>query len=138
MKLSTALVEVVNLAEITLILTKLGGLVFRPEADIEGVDFLVKSPRGEFFSCQLKSKCVVEKRKYGGRNIWMVFPGKGKPMKRDWYFIEHDLLFDHLKKKHGSATKWRHATRGEYWVKNVTNELAAELETRRIHSHTDA
>lgn len=138
MKISTSLVEVVNRSEIALILTKLGGMVFRPEADVGGVDFVVKSPQGEFFSCQLKSKCVVEKRKYGGRNIWMVFPGKGEPMKRDWYFIEHDLLFEHLKRRHGKAPKWKHVNKGEYWVTNVTKELALELSNRRVHSHKDS
>ena len=128
-------VEVLNRYEISLVLTKLGGLVFEPDADVDGVDFAVKSPEGKFFSCQLKSRCTVEKKRYGGRDIWMVFPGAGEPMKRDWYFIEHDLLFKHLKKKHGKAPKWNHETRGEYWVTNVTRELEQELRTRRVYRH---
>ena len=76
MKLSTALVEVVNLAEITLILTKLGGLVFRPEADIEGVDFLVKSPRGEFSPANSKVSVSLRKENTVGETSGWCSPAR--------------------------------------------------------------
>jgi len=70
--------EAINRCEVTIHLLQKGYMVFRPEADVDGVDFVVRTPAGKYLSCQQKSRCIVQPEKYGGKGIWMIFPGKGK------------------------------------------------------------
>lgn len=76
MKRSTLLTEAQNLAEITALLLSQDYMVYRPEADIDGVDIVLKKPDGELIKCQLKGRCHVETKKYGGKKLWMLFPKK--------------------------------------------------------------
>jgi hypothetical protein len=135
---SSAVTEAINQCEVTIYLLKKGYMVFRPEADVDGVDFVVRTPEGKHLPCQLKSRCIVQHDKYGGRGIWMIFPGTGKPLHRDWYLIEHDRLFSIQKKKHGNAPNWKHKTMGEYWSEAVGKLLAEQLSKYLIHSATSS
>ena len=81
-------------------------MVYRPEADVGGVDFLLASPYGMTYKCQLKSRAFVHWNKYGDKGLHMVFPGKGDAGAREWYLVPHDELFQLLKSKHGHAPMW--------------------------------
>lgn len=126
--------EAINLNEVSSLLMQRGYMVYRPEADVGGVDFLVGSPYGVVQKCQLKSRAFVQWGKYGARGIHMVFPGQGEAGAREWYLIPHDKLFDILKGKHGDAPKWDHPVHGEYWHCPVSKDLAGELEGHAINN----
>lgn len=131
-----AVTEAINRSEVTIYLLQKGYMLSRPEADINGVDLVVRTPDGLYIACQLKSRCLVQPKKYGSRGIWMIFPGKGEPLKRDWYLIEHDRLLKILKRKHGGAPKWKNSKEGEYWHEQVGAKLADELKGYLLHSVT--
>lgn len=133
---SSAVTEAINRCEVTIHLLQKGYMVFRPEADVDGVDFVVRTPDGKYLPCQLKSRSTVQPKKYGGKGIWMIFPGKGKPLHRDWYLIEHDRLLSIQKKKHGSAPNWNDKAKGEFWTEPVGKLLAEQLAKYLIHSAT--
>lgn len=126
--------EAMNLAEITALLLGRGFMLYRPEADVGGVDFILRTPEDIFLKCQLKGRAYIEKKKYGDRDIWMVFPGKGVAFEREWFLVPHDTLYTILKSKHGSAPQWFHPTQGEYWHTPVSDELANELASYAIKS----
>jgi hypothetical protein len=134
MRNSGEVTEAINRCEVTIHLLQKGYMIFHPEADVDGIDFVLRNPQGKYLPCQLKSRCIVQKDKYGGKGIWMVFPGKGKSLQRDWYLIEHDRLFSLQKKKHGTAPNWRHKTMGEYWSEPVGDSLAKQLSKYLIYS----
>ena len=123
-ELNTKQTEAANLNEVSSKLIELGFMVYRPEADIGGVDFILMEPSGQFLRCQLKSRAFVQKDKYGSKGIVMVFPGQGQRFERDWYLVPHDTLFEILKSKHGHAPKWDHPKFGEYWHCPVSSDLA--------------
>jgi hypothetical protein len=127
-------VEAANLAEVTAILLGKNYMLYRPEADINGIDFLLTDPIDNVLKCQLKSRALIHPNKYGGKNIWMIFPGKGAPFARDWFLIPHDKLHELLKAKHGNASQWHHPTLGEYWHTPVSEELATKLSEYSINS----
>ncbi len=126
--------EAINLAEVTALLLGRGFMLYRPEADVGGIDFLLRTPQDVFLKCQLKGRAYIEKKKYGERDIWMVFPGKGIPFEREWFLVPHDTLYTMLKNKHGSAPQWVHPTHGEYWHTPVSDQLADELSPYAIKS----
>ena len=97
-KSNNQITEAINLNEVTSILLNKGFMLYRPEVDFDGVDFLLKTPLGFIQKCQLKSRAYVEWNRYGGKDIFMVFPGKGDVGNRDWYLIPHDKLFGILNK----------------------------------------
>jgi len=121
------IVEASNRAEICSLLLGRGYMVYHPEADVDGIDFLIATTNGLLQKCQLKSRALVQWKKYGGKNIYMVFPGIGEPMQREWYVVPHDKLFHTLKEIHGSAPKWDHPVYGEYWHAPVSKKLAEIL-----------
>jgi hypothetical protein len=58
----------------------------------------------------MKGRPVVEWQRYGGRDIWMVFPDPlGSQPGRPWFFIKHDELFAWVKNRHGAAQGWAEA-----------------------------
>lgn len=126
-KVSTLVIEAQNLAEITALLLPKNYMIYRPEADIDGVDLVLKTPDKLLIECQLKGRCHVESKKYGQRNIWMLFPGKGSAFHRSWYLIKHDELLKIQRKNHGHAAKWNHPKNGEYWQEEVGIKLAGLL-----------
>ena len=124
------IIEAVNRNEVTAILLSLGYMVYKPEADVDGIDFIIKTPTDNILKCQLKSRSWVEWDRYGGKNIFMIFPGIGEVMKRDWYLVAHDKLFIIQKKQHGHANKW--ANKGGFWHSPVNPKLAELIKDYKI------
>lgn len=111
-KLSSNVIEAANRAEATALLIRAGYRVYRPEADVDGEDLVLRGPNGELRSVQLKGGPYVERRRYGGRSIWMLFPDpRGVIPGRDWFLIPHDTLYERAEEKHGHTAKWSQAWR---------------------------
>jgi hypothetical protein len=101
-------IEAANRAEATALLIRAGYRVYRPEADCDGEDLVVRTPKGKLRAVQLKGRQRVDEKKYGGRSLWMLFPDStfeaGK--ERAWYLVPHDILFKRMKSLHGHAACW--------------------------------
>lgn len=135
--MNTNLIEAQNLNEVSALFLKKKFMIYRPEADIDGIDFIIQTPENSFLKCRLKSRAYVQWNKYGNKNIYMVFPGKGNSFQREWYLVPHDILFEKLKEIHGNAPKWNHPDFGEYWHEPVSTKLAEELKSFSIQSPTN-
>ncbi|MEM7779254.1 MAG: hypothetical protein AAF697_02555 [Pseudomonadota bacterium] len=100
--------EAANRGEVSALLIRLGYQVYRPEADVDGIDLVLRQPFGELIDVQLKSRLTVNKPLYGERNIWMLFPDRpwDANIVRRWFLIPHDKLFGIIKERHGHAAKW--------------------------------
>jgi hypothetical protein len=106
-RLTSNELEAANRAEVAALLIRSGYRVYRPEADVEGEDILLRTPKRLFISVQLKSCLTVNEKKYGERRgIWMLFPnrystpGPDNP-RREWYLVPHEILYARIKKDHG-------------------------------------
>ena len=107
MPLKSNEIEAANRAEATAILIRAGYRVYRPEADVHGEDLVIRPPEGYLRSVQMKGRPVVEWKRYGGKNIWMLFPDpKGLQPGRPWFLVEHDKFFEWVKQRHGTAQGW--------------------------------
>jgi hypothetical protein len=124
-RLSSAEIEAANRAEATALLIRAGYRVYRPEADVQGEDLVIRSPAGVLRPVQLKARPYVDWPRYGGRQIWMLFPHPGQPIEqRDWFLVPHDAFFTWVKARHGNAAKWN-----ETWsYPSFSVDLAAFLE----------
>ncbi len=97
-------IEAANRAEATALLIRAGYRVYRPEADAYGEDLILRDPTGELRAVQLKARPLVDWSRYGGKNIWMLFPDpKGTIPGRDWFLIMHDTLFENMLQEHGGT-----------------------------------
>src|SRR5881396_3754081 len=67
-------IEAANRAEATALLIRVGYRVYRPEADCYGEDLVLRTPSGKLRAVQLKSRMTVDRHKYGGTSLWMLFP----------------------------------------------------------------
>lgn len=123
--------EAINLADVTALFLTKGYMLYRPEADVGGIDFLLSTPGQKILKCQLKSRPYVEWNRYGGKDLFMVFPDD-KTTPRDWYLVPHDTLFLTLKEQHGHAPKWNHPKFGEYWHCPVSLDLKKKLSKFKI------
>jgi len=105
---STLLIEGANRAEATALLIRCGYRVYRPEVDFEGEDLVLRTPKGKLRVAQMKGVARVEWAKYGGRNIWMLFPSaKFVPNEpRLWYLVPHDRLYKWYEGRHGHTKSW--------------------------------
>jgi hypothetical protein len=125
------LLEAANRAEATALLIRAGYRVYRPEADTEGEDLVLRTPAGELIPVQLKGRVHVERAKYGGKGIWMLFPCSpyvsGK--RRDWFLIPHDQLFDELEVRHGHASGF---SEGKWSIKSPSKGLRHFLRDSRV------
>jgi hypothetical protein len=65
-------VEAANRSEATALLIRAGYRVYRPEADCYGEDLVVRTPSGDLFPAQLKSRPTADQNRYGGGPIWML------------------------------------------------------------------
>lgn len=123
--------EAANRAEATALLLRANFRVYRPEADVEGEDLIVRSPGGDLLAVQQKGRVHVEKARYGNKSIWMLFPCSpwelGKS--RDWFLIEHDTLFAYMHKKHGHAGSF---AAGKWTTRSPAKHLRSFLEQYRI------
>jgi hypothetical protein len=103
-------IEAANRAEVTALLIRSGYRVYRPEADVSGEDLVVRTIHGELRAVQLKSRPAVDWHRYGGRQIWMLFPDcAGGSNGRLWFLIPHDELFAWIKERHGHTSGWSEA-----------------------------
>ena len=112
-KLSSNELEAANRAEATALLIRAGYRVYRPEADVMGEDLILRNPIGCLLATQLKGRLSVDLLRYGGpeRDIWMLFPDKPfvSDIRRSWFLVQHDRLFEWLKQRHGHSAKWNDA-----------------------------
>ncbi|PJI55524.1 hypothetical protein CTI14_03975 [Methylobacterium radiotolerans] len=69
-----AAIEAANRAEVTALLIRCGFRVYRPEADIEGEDLVLRLPDGTLGAAQLKPRVYVDQPRYGGLDLRMLFP----------------------------------------------------------------
>ncbi|HVB67503.1 MAG TPA: hypothetical protein VNE67_06560 [Acetobacteraceae bacterium] len=103
-------IEAANRAEATAILIRTGYRVYRPEADVSGEDLVIRALDGELRAAQMKGRPTVDRRRYGGREIWMLFPDPtGAKPGRPWFFVKHDELFAWVKNRHEAAPGWNDA-----------------------------
>ncbi|PYX00878.1 MAG: hypothetical protein DMG89_03260 [Acidobacteria bacterium] len=101
-------IEAANRAEATALLIRVGYRVYRPEADCYGEDLVLRTPSGKLRAVQLKSRMTVDRHKYGGTSLWMLFPSTkfSAGIRREWFLVPHDALYELLKEKHGHAPKF--------------------------------
>ena len=128
-KLSSNEIEAANRAEATSLLIRAGYRVYRPEADVTGEDLVVRTPDGSLRTVQLKGRPTVEWARYGGRQIWMLFPDpSGAIPGRNWFLIDHDVFYRWVENRHGSTTKWNQSWHYPYVSKPLDEYL-------QPHSH---
>jgi hypothetical protein len=110
-RLTTNEVEAVNRAEATALLIRAGYRVYRPEADCYGEDLILRALSGELRAVQLKARPEVNKRRYGGKSLWMLFPDpkSGTGSERRWFLVPHDKFYNWTKRWHGRAACWKQA-----------------------------
>ncbi|WP_394268792.1 hypothetical protein [Qipengyuania sp.] len=103
--LTSNLIEAANRAEATALLIRANYKVYRPEADDNGEDLVLRFPTGELVPVQLKGRLHVEQQKYYGKDIWMLFPCSpwSTTDRRTWFLVPHDDLFIFMKGCHGHA-----------------------------------
>jgi hypothetical protein len=132
-KLTSNEIEAANRAEATAILIRAGYRVYRPEADVSGEDLVIRAQDGKLRLVQMKSRPTVELRRYGGKNIWMLFPDpKGQTPGRPWFLIKHDELFKWIKNRHGSTTGWNEA----WSYPHLSSDLRSFLEGSKAEIET--
>jgi hypothetical protein len=71
---ASAVTEAANRAEVTALLIRCGYRVYRPEADTHGEDLVVRTPEGRLLGVQMKGRATVNGKKYGGKDLLMLFP----------------------------------------------------------------
>ncbi len=139
-KLTSNEIEAANCAEVTAILIRAGYRVYRPEADVSGEDLVIRIPKGELRSVQMKGRPLVHWKLYGGNDMWMLFPDPaGVIPGRPWFFINHDELFNWYKQRHGAAPGWvqRHkAGKAEWSEKGLGVELRKFLQPFMLRTAT--
>jgi hypothetical protein len=122
--------EAANRAEATALLIRCDYRVYRPEADIEGEDLVIRTPAGELFGVQLKGRPVVDWPRYGDRGLLMLFPSAlYRPAEpRTWFLVPHDPFYAWVLARHG------HAKGGnEAWsYPGISQKLAAFLAPHAI------
>lgn len=109
--LNSNLIEAANRAEATALLVRSGYRVYRPEADCEGEDLVLRTPEGELIAVQLKGRAYVSQPRYGAKNLWLLFPSS--PFQADcarrWYLVPHDELYAYIEERHRGAPGWNGA-----------------------------
>ncbi len=121
-------VEAANRAEATALLIRAGYRIYRPEADCDGEDLVVRTPANKLRVVQLKSRPTVDRRRYGGRVIWMLFPDPTGGPGRAWYLAPHERLYSWFKRRHGQAPKWD----GQWHAPRLSRELSSFLRRYRL------
>ncbi|MCP1550215.1 hypothetical protein J2W76_003460 [Methylorubrum zatmanii] len=111
LKLSPAAIEAANRAEASALLIRCGYRVYRPEADIQGEDLVLRTPEGGLHGVQLQSRPMVDWRRYGARELLMLFPADPftPDAPRPWFLVPHDTLYSWVKERHGAARGWAEA-----------------------------
>lgn len=102
-------IEAANRAEVMALLIRAGYRVYRPEADAYGEDLILRTPNKKLLPVQLKSRMTVNHSKYGNKGLWMLFPSTTfrAEVRREWFLIRHDALYDLIKSRHGKAASFK-------------------------------
>jgi hypothetical protein len=118
--------EAANRAEATVLLIRAGYRVYRPEADCYGEDLIVRTPSQKLRAVQLKSRMSVDRNKYGGNSLWMLFPStKFRPdVRREWFLVPHDELYKLMQRRH-QTDKFK--SDGEWSCETVPKEVRKSL-----------
>ncbi len=105
---NTRVIEAANRAEASALLLRLGYRVYRPEMDVDGEDIALRTPEGKLIGVQLKGRVHIDRQKYGGRGLWMLFPSRQfkRDVARDWYLIPHDRLYELVAPRHEHLASW--------------------------------
>jgi hypothetical protein len=98
--------EAANRAEATALLIRSGYRVYRPEADVHGEDLILNTPANNLLRVQLKGRPCVDWPRYGGKDIWMLFPNPRGSLGRPWYLVPHDEFFVWVEARHGHTEGW--------------------------------
>lgn len=123
-KLSGNEAEAANRAEATALLIRAGYRVYRPEADCEGEDLVIRTPKGDLLAVQLKSRPTVDWNRYGkSGNLWMLFPDPKHGPTRRWFLVPHSSLYKWVKDRHGHTKGWNEA----WSYPTLSKELGAYL-----------
>lgn len=121
--INTNEIEAANRAEATAILIRAGYRVYRPEADVDGEDLVIRTREGDLRSVQMKGRPLVHSKLYGGKGMWMLFPEQPDAIPgRHWFLIPHDELFKWFQDQHPKARGWaqrQKAGKPEWSEKNV-------------------
>ena len=128
--LSSNELEAANRAEATALLIRRGYRVYRPEADVEGEDLVLRSPERRLLLVQLKGRLTVNDASYGGdRTILMLFPDRPfDGAKRDWFLVPHGDLLTIMRKRHGHTENWKDA----WTIRTVPKQVRPLLEKFQI------
>jgi hypothetical protein len=132
---ASAVTEAANRAEVTALLIRCGYRVYRPEADTHGEDLVVRTPEGRLLGVQMKGRATVNGKKYGGKDLLMLFPSAryNLGIERQWFLVPHDQLFDWIKAKHGHSPKWQ----DEWSYPAITNSLGIFLQPYLLRPAAD-
>jgi len=127
-KLTAKQKELFNFQKIAATLADFGYNSIKLADDWQGADFLAYHLNGKTtLKVQLKSRVTINKKKYGGKDIWIAFPHK-----KEWYLIEHDKLVD----KVGEHTTWLDNSswkdREGYSSISINPELLASLDENKL------
>ena len=131
-----AATEAANRAEVTALLIRCGYRVYRPEADIEGEDLVIRHPTGALFAVQLKGSPIVDCRRYGGRGLWLLCPSAAytPSVPRSFFLLPHDPFFDWVKTRHGHAPSW-----ADHWrYPAISKALAAFLAEYQVRPSAES
>jgi hypothetical protein len=109
--MNSNLIEAANRAEATALLVRSGYRVYRPEADCEGEDLVLRTPTDELIAVQLKGRAYVSETRYGAKSLWLLFPSGPfqSNHSRKWYLVPHDELYAYIHERHGQAPGWNGA-----------------------------
>ena len=111
-------IEAAHRAEATALLIRKCYRVYRPEADCDGEDLILRFPAksdkkqflsGQQFPCgelqavQLKSRPTVSRKYEKVQSLWMLFPDpkKSHASGREWFLVPHKDLYEWMEKEHG-------------------------------------
>ena len=127
-KLTPKQKELFNFQKIAATLADFGYNCIKLADDWQGADFLAYHINGKTtLKVQLKSRVTINKKKYGGKDIWIAFPHK-----KEWYLIEHDRLVVKI----GEHTTWLDSSswkdRDGYSSISINPELLMSLDENRL------
>ena len=133
--MNSNLIEAANRAEATALLIRSGYRVYRPEADCEGEDLVIRTPKVDLFAVQLKGLAYVSLPRYGAKNLWLLFPSSSFKAEcpRKWYLVPHDDLYAYIEKRHGGAPGWN----GAWSYPSPPRHLADYLRQFEIRPHEE-
>ena len=121
MKKHSGITEAINRAEFSVIAMTNGWMVYRPEADVGGIDLVIIDLTTDVLrKIQLKSRWTIDK-KYTEKSIWIAFPDKNV-----WYVAPHDDMVSYAQEfGHLSTSSW--IDKGGYNMPGMSAALTARM-----------